>query len=91
MGIVRWTQARTGQIRTRALPEPPVTGSSLSSSLQLSPIINPLPRCAALVSPPLWHAYNWIGILSAVVEFAIAARRLEELFWVEKVWEDLVH
>ena len=35
------------------------------------------------------HAYNMMGYLGGVVEFAAAEGRMEELQWVEKVWEDL--
>jgi DUF1680 family protein len=39
---------------------------------------------------PSWHAYNLLCFLNGVVELAIADNRKDELFWVERVWEDLI-
>jgi DUF1680 family protein len=49
----------------------------------------PIDQMRSTNKAPLWHAYNLMGILNGVVEFIIADHHLEELQWVEKVWEDL--
>ena len=49
----------------------------------------PIARMRSTHQAPFWHAYNLAGYLCGVVELAIADNRKEELFWVEKVWEDL--
>ena len=49
----------------------------------------PIARMRSTHQAPFWHAYNLAGYLCGVVELAIADNRKEELFWVEKVWEEL--
>jgi len=50
----------------------------------------PIAQMRSTNQAPLWHAYNLMGILNGVVEFVISDNYVEELQWVEKVWEDLV-
>lgn len=49
----------------------------------------PIARMRSTLQAPLWHAYNLMGYLGGVVELGIADSRVEELQWVERVWEDL--
>ena len=50
----------------------------------------PFIRMRGTPKAPLWHAYNLLGCLCGVVELILADPSLEELAWVEKVWEDIV-
>jgi hypothetical protein len=50
----------------------------------------PFIRMRSTPKAPLWHAYNLLGYLCGVVELILADPGLEELAWVEQVWEDIV-
>jgi inosose dehydratase len=50
------------------------------------PVLKMRTTCQA----PLVHAYNFLGYLGGVVELLAAENKMDELQWVEKVWEDLV-